>query len=320
MIQRHYKTWDDSLTDSEHHVYLELYPVNWKPPSIVLGPLPEPLPRTFEERRSYAYTLYVAMLDFETGFIDSHATPGNTRPNPLFIGQYEQAYVQARCYEVIEKLVKLHSIGAMLNINRDPTYKKIEVTASRAPPQRAIREGDAWYVDDQKVVYERELSFEDRFTELCISVTHFKNVAKDLLNGVDAEKVIYSPVNARQSKLDNAYNNEKKSLQGIIGKTRMKNSFDLFPLEGAIPRGGSGNAKRPSQQEPPLPKTTPPAWASGPRFDILTGVTTPPPVHPLTIKYILQQFLSVMQDQVGNMLLQRALRQLGMMILPRIAP
>jgi hypothetical protein len=325
-----YTAWNESLTATENDVAGLLRTILWRPPIVRI----EPLPYTHDERRSWAYTLFCAIIDVGSGVMDKFPGPdNNTKPNKVIYRKYDQGRMQAGCYQVIEKLVELHSIGASVTPSKDPTFKKKDNPGHNPTTPGAIREGHAWYVPDPNSVVERNLSFEERFTELCVSVTHYKTIADDLIDGNDIEKVIYAPVNARKCKMESALTSKKKRTEKTNNERRINNmvkgavQIPMLPVPGG--RGAAGNPKRPSLQEPPRLTASSALWATQ-RPQLVDGVNPTPAVSqptfsPDTITAALRAFLQGLVRESRNppmvisalaQLNTRALAHLGARVTP----
>jgi hypothetical protein len=145
---REYGGWSgqfDTLAKARNY----LRRVRWTPPQ-------GPVPQTDEQRVRYVQALYEAFTNY-TGFFDN--TKSQNKVNRLIEQKYPQQFIEARCVEIVEEMVRLHTDGAGCLETEDPTVEL------KGPQHRK-----GFFSASSKASGQRKLSFDARFQQLCRTV------------------------------------------------------------------------------------------------------------------------------------------------------
>ena len=104
----------------------------------------------------------------------------------------------------------------------------------RVPTKDAkiLGEGDLGFKPKSKGSQDRNLTFRERIEELAKSLKLCKAAATDLLDGYKMESMIYAPCIARQTKIENQINNQKK--QAALEKA--KKLSESYPSSSEVSR------------------------------------------------------------------------------------
>jgi len=151
------------------------------------------------------------MIDFQSGFMDK--TASNSKVNRLINQEYDQKTTRARCLVLIEQVIYLHEYGAIIPVQRDPTFRQSQSTkAYRGKGTAGEEEGWLKSTNVPKAArMMRNLNFSNRIDKVCSTVRHSKACATDILGGGEGLKcVLYAPDVVRNTKTKQMRANIKK--------------------------------------------------------------------------------------------------------------